>query len=354
MTYAFNIMKRSDSSVTFFVMLFSLFSFLAQAGETRTWTSAKGSTLKATLVSKTDTHLTLKQASGKEITLAVKQLSDADQDYLKQLNGSDSVGDIQPSAPQNKENRRILDKAKKALLPVLHQGDGEGCFAYVNGDYYQARISSNGVMSVFLKDEEQTSGLIDGWKMIVEPVAYRKNRLGTVSALKIVQVLKHGEPVEDPDEVRLSVMLAGGIKCELVYEFNAKGITTWMQSQHGSDPPEMMSHMMTHRLSRVLQLTSDQKDLEKMRLKVGSDKYDYYHKHRISSIASNDKYEVSMPAITSTKILFNKGSDKNTRLMTWKYADDPLSQGYYIRSRKNVFDSSKHNAEKTSITFKGK
>lgn len=347
-------MKRLDSSITLFVIFFSLLSFLAQAAETRTWTSAKGSTLKAALVSKTDTHLTLKQASGKEITLAVKQLSDADQDYLKQLDGSDPAGDIQTSEPETKENHRNSGKGKKALLPVLHQGDGEGSFAYVEGDYYQAHIYSNGVMHIFLKDEEQTSGLVDGWKIIVEPVAYRKNRLGTVSSLRIVEILKHGEPAENPDRVELSVMLKAGIKCELIYEFNAKGITTWMQSQHGSDPPEMMSHMMTHRFSRILQLASDQKDLEKMRLKVGSDKYDYYHKHRISSIASNDKYEVRMPAITNTKILFNKGSDKNTRLMTWKYADDPLSHGYYIRSRKNVFNSSKHNAEKTSITFKGK
>jgi len=150
------------------------------------------------------------------------------------------------------------------------------------------------------------------------------------------------------------VMLGGGIKCELIYEFNAKGITTWMQSEHGSDPPEVMSHMMTHRLGQVLQLTDDQKDLDKMRLKVGSDKYDYLKKHRINSTVSHDKYEVSMPAITNTKILFDKGSDRNTRLMCWKYGDDALSKGYFIRSRKSDFDSAKHSAEKTSITFKGK
>jgi hypothetical protein len=346
-------MKKCKHTTTSAVLFFAMLSIPLNAAELREWTSSKGTTLKAELVSKTDTHLTLRQASGKEITLAIKQLSDADQDYLKQLVSTDQADDARPSAPVTKENRRISAKGKKALLPVLHQGDGEGSFAYVEGDYYQAHINSNGVMHVFLKDEEQTSGLVDGWKMIVEPVAYRKNRLGTVSSLKIVGILKHGEPAENPDRVELSVMLKGGIKCELIYEFNAKGITTWMQSQHGSDPPEMMSHMMTHRLGRVLELTSDQKDLEKMRLKVGSDKYDYFHKHRISSITSNDKYEVSMPAITDTKILFNKGSDKNTRLMSWKYADEPLSKGYFIRSRKADFDSSKHRAEKTSITFKG-
>ena len=347
-------MKRLDYSNTLFIMLFSMLSIFAHAAELREWTSSKGTTLKAELVSKTDSHLTLRQASGKEIALAIKQLSDADQDYLKQLVSTDQADDARPSAPVTKENRRISGKEKKALLPVLHQGDGEGSFAYVEGDYYQAHIYSNGVMHIFLKDEEQTSGLVDGWKMIVEPVAYRKNRLGTVSSLRIVEILKYGEPAENPDRVELSVMLQAGIKCELIYEFNAKGITTWMQSQHGSDPPEMMSHMMTHRLGQVLQLTEDQKDLEKMRLKVGSDKYDYFNKHRINSTVSNDKYEVSMPAITDTKILFDKGSDKNTRLMSWKYANEPLSKGYFIRSRKSDFDSAKHRAEKTSITFKGK
>ena len=88
-----------------------------------------------------------------------------------------------------------------------------------------------------------------------------------------------------------------------------------MQSERGSDPPEVMNHMMTHRLGQVLQLTEDQKDLEKMRLKVGSDKYDYLATSTGSiSTVSHDKYEVSMPAITDTKILFDKGSDKNTRL----------------------------------------
>jgi len=346
-------MKRLDYRITLFSIFFFLQPFMTQAAETRQWTSAKGSQLTAALVNKTDTHLTLKKVSGKEITLAIKQLSEADQYYLTQLDRLDRVADPQPPATKGKRNKKRTAKGKKALLPVLHQGDGDGSFAYVEGDYYQARINPNGTMHVFIKDKEQASGLLDGWAMIVEPVAYRKNRLGTVSALKIVDVLKHGEPVENPDEVKLSVMLAGGIKCDFIYEFNDKGITTWMQSEHGSDPPEIMSHMMTHRLGRVSELASDQKDLEKMRLKVGSTKYDYFNKHRISSTASNDKYEVSMPAITKVKILFNKGFDKGTRLMTWKYGDDPLSKGYFIRSRKSDFDSSKHAAEKTSITFKG-
>ena len=209
-------------------------------------------------------------------------------------------------------------------------------------------------MEVFLKEEGKASGLLDGWAIAVEPVAYKKNKLGSISGYRMKQILSHGDPVENPDQVKLSVMLKGDIRCNLIYEFSPEGLTTWMQSEHGSDPPEVMNHMMTHRLGQVLQLTDDQKDLEKMRLKVGSDKYDYFNKHRIKSTVSNDKYEVSMPAITDTKILFDKGSDKNTRLMSWKYADQPLSKGYFIRSRKGEFNSNKHKAEKTTITFKGK
>jgi hypothetical protein len=60
-------------SSAFFVML----PIPLNAAELREWTSSKGTTLKAELVSKTNTHLTLRQASGKDITLAIKQLSDA-------------------------------------------------------------------------------------------------------------------------------------------------------------------------------------------------------------------------------------------------------------------------------------
>ncbi len=338
-------MKRLDYSNTLFIMLFSMLSIFAHAGELREWTSSKGSKMTAELVSKTDTHLTLRQASGKEITLAIKQLSDADQAYLKQLD---------EAASDKGQNKVDKEKKKAGLLPVLHDGIGVGYFAYFEGEHYVARINANAAMEVYLKEEEKASGLLDGWKMMVEPIAYKRNKLGTISGYKMVEILNHGDPVENPDQVKLSVMLKGGIKCELIYEFTPEGLTTWMRSERGSDPPEVMNHMMTHRLGRVLQLANDQKDLEEMRLKVRSDKYDYFNKHRINTTVSHDKYEVSMPAITNTKILFDKGSDRNTRLMCWKYGDDALSKGYFIRSRKDDFNSAKHDAEKTSITFKGK
>ena len=322
-------MKKLKYVVTS-VVLFSMLSIPLNAAQSREWTSSKGSKMTAELVSKTDTHLTLKQASGKEITLAIKQLSDADQNYLKQLD---------EAASDKGQNKVDKGKKKGGGLPVLHDGIGAGYFAYFEGEHYIARIKANATMEVFLKEEGKASGLLDGWAIAVEPVAYKKNKLGSISGYRMKQILSHGDPVENPDQVKLSVMLKGDIRCNLIYEFSPEGLTTWMQSEHGSDPPEVMNHMMTHRLGQVLQLTDDQKDLEKMRLKVGSDKYDYFNKHRIKSTVSNDKYEVSMPAITDTKILFDKGSDKNTRLMSWKYADQPLSKGYFIRSRKGEFNS---------------
>ena len=106
-------MKRLDYSNTLFIMLFSMLSIFAHAAESREWTSSKGTTLKAELVSKTDTHLTLRQASGKEITLAIKQLSDADQAYLKQLD---------EAASDKGQNEVDKEKKKAGLLPVLHDG----------------------------------------------------------------------------------------------------------------------------------------------------------------------------------------------------------------------------------------
>ena len=101
-------MKRLDYSNTLFIMLFSMLSIFAHAGELREWTSSKGSKMTAELVSKTDTHLTLKQASGKEITLAVKQLSDADQAYLRQLD---------EPASDKEQNKVDKEKKKAGLLP---------------------------------------------------------------------------------------------------------------------------------------------------------------------------------------------------------------------------------------------
>ena len=195
-------MKKLKYVVTS-VVLFSMLSIFAHAGELREWTSSKGSKMTAELVSKTDTHLTLKQASGKEITLAIKQLSDADQNYLKQLD---------EAASDKGQNKVDKGKKKGGGLPVLHDGIGAGYFAYFEGEHYIARIKANATMEVYLKEDGKASGLLDGWKMVVEPVAYKKNKLGTISGYKMKEILSHGDPVENPDQVKLSVMLKGDIK----------------------------------------------------------------------------------------------------------------------------------------------
>lgn len=329
------------------VLFFFVLAILPCPGELREWTSSKGTKLTAKLVSKTDTELTLKNKSGKEITLAIKQLSEADQQYLKELEDGDK-----PEVAAAGNKRKAGKKA--GLLPVLSDGFGAGYFAYYDGDHYVARINSNATMDVYLKDKEQSSGLLDSWKMVIEPIAYKKNRFGSVSGHRMVEIIKNGDPVEDPDKVELSVILDLGIRCDLIYEFSDEGITTWMKSEHGSDPPEVMSHMMTHRMGSVRNLAKNPQDLEEMRLKIESDKYDYAGKYRIKPTVSKDDYEISMPALTSTKIRFDKGPDKGVRLLPWKYADDPLAKGYYIRARKAEYNSNNHKREKTSINFHGK
>lgn len=344
-------MKGLDHRATLFIMLFSMLTILAHAAEFREWTSNKGGKMNAELVSKTDTHLILKKESGKELKLSIEQLSDADQAYLMQL---DAAGDAEKPKAVDKAKQRKTTKGRAALLPMLHTGKGEGYFAHYEGDHYVARINRNATMDVYLKDGGKSDELLESWKIVIEPIAYKKNRLGTITGNRMFDIIKHDDPAEDPDRVELSVMLKGDIKCDLIYEFSPESMTTWMRSEHGYDPPEVMNHMMTHRLGSVRNLTEDPDKLEKMRLKIESDKYNYLDKVRINSTISRDDYEISMPAITSTKIYFDKGSDKNTRLMLWKYVDNPLSKGYYIRCRKNDYISTKHSSEKTTITFKGK
>lgn len=344
-------MKKAKPAMALCMILISMSIATLCAAELRDWTSNKGSTLKAELVSKTDTHVTLRTDSGKEMSVAIKQLSDDDQEYLKEIDAENSA---QKTDAADAGNDRKAGKRGADLLPVLRDGKGAGYFAHFEGDHYLARINSNGTMDLLLKDKKQASGLLEEWKIVVQPIAYKKNKLGTITANRIMEILKHGEPVQEPKMVELSVKLKSDIKCDLIYEFTPTGISTWMRSEHGSDPPEVMNHMMTHYFKDIRGLTKDPKDLKKMRLKIESDKYDYATKHKISSIASRDDYEITMPAITDTKITLEKGSDKNIRLMSWKYGDSELSKGFYIRARKGDYNSTKHAAEKTTIRFKGK
>lgn len=341
-------MNKLNDAMAMGVMLVSLTFAPFCAAEMREWTSSKGSTLEAELVSKTDTHLTLRQASGKEVTLAIKQLSEPDQDYLK---GLDEVAEDQQEADTGE--KKVRGALGKNMLPVLAVGEGEGYFAYYNGDHYLARINRDGTMDVYLK-KDGGEALIEGWKMVIQPIAYKKNRLGTITAYRIADIIKHGDPVESPDTVELSFMLKGDIKCHVIYEFAADGMTTWMRSEDGYDPREVMAHFMSHRCGSVLGLTKDPDDLKKMILKMESKKYDFLGKYPMNSTQSRDDFEVSMPAISSTKIAFDKGSDKKVRLLPWKYGSDALSKGFTVRARKAEYESDDHRAEKTTITFKGK
>lgn len=333
-------------------LLFSLGFAPRCAAEVREWTSAKGSTIEAELLSKTDTHLTLRKASGKEITLAIKQLSDADQDYLSELDEGAGNQEVTTEEADTgaKKARQALGKN---MLPVLAVGEGEGYFAYYNGDHYVARINRDATMDVYLK-KDGGEGLIEGWKMVIQPIAYKKNRLGTHTAYHIEEVTKHGDPAANPETVELSVKLKGDIKCDLIYEFAADGMATWMRTEDGYDPREVMAHFLSHRCGAVPGMIKDPDDLKKMSLKMESEKYDFLGKYPVDNTQSRDDFELSMPAISSTKILFDKGSDKKIRLLPWKYGTDALSKGFTIRSRKAEYESANHRAEKTTITFKGK
>lgn len=345
-------MNKLNLTMAVATLLFSLGFAPCGAAEMREWTSARGSTIQAELVSKTDTHLTLRKASGKEITLAIKQLSDADQDYLSELDEGAESQEVTTEKTDTvaKKARRPLGKN---MLPVLAVGEGEGYFVHYSGDHYDARINRDGTMDVYLK-KDGGEGLIDGWKMVIQPIAYKKNRLGTFTRYLIEEVTKHGDPAANPETVELSVKLKGDIKCDLIYEFTEDGMTTWMRSEDGYDPREVMAHFLSHHCGSVLGLTKDPEDLKKMRLKMESQKYDFWGKYPTNNSQSQDDFEISMPAISSTKIIFDKGSDKKVRLLPWKYGTDALSKGFTIRTRKAEYESANHRSEKTTITFKGK
>jgi len=152
-------------------LFFSILAVLPCLAEPREWTNSQGKVIVAELVSKTDTMLTLRRESGKEVTFAINRLSNADQHYLSKLdegaeNDKVTTEEVDTGA---KKARRALGKN---MLPVLAVGEGEGYFAYYNGDHYVARINRDGILDVYLKKDGGET-LIEGWKMVIEPVAYK-------------------------------------------------------------------------------------------------------------------------------------------------------------------------------------
>lgn len=69
-----------------FVLILSLFALEFSYAEMRTFTNKNGKSLKAEIVSKTDTHVKLKTVSSKGekvYSIAIDTLSDKDQEYIK-------------------------------------------------------------------------------------------------------------------------------------------------------------------------------------------------------------------------------------------------------------------------------
>jgi predicted esterase len=84
-----------------FVLLFTVFSasFLAVAGEIRTWTAADGRTLEAEFISANERNVTLRRKSdGKRFTLSLDKISEADREWVAEtLEELDGPGEKEPS-----------------------------------------------------------------------------------------------------------------------------------------------------------------------------------------------------------------------------------------------------------------
>ena len=77
-------LSTMNSSILLFLtaLIFSYPNLLN--GESRTWTSTKGSTMNAELVDFSNRIVILKSSSGKKISLKIEQLTQADQSFVKQ------------------------------------------------------------------------------------------------------------------------------------------------------------------------------------------------------------------------------------------------------------------------------
>ena len=333
---------KLNTKIFTFITLASLLS--TSLAETREWTSTKGTKIKAELVSQTETHVTLKKSNGKKLEVPIKSLTEADQQYIQSQKS--------PAEEDNAEQNNAKKSKGKKLLPTLKEGKGKGYFAYYEGNAYTATIEPNGSLVIRLTENGKT---IDNWSLNIVPRTIHKPKGKQQRGLGVQKVIKHGDPVDSPEKIELTMLLKEDITAEVVYEFNAKGITTWMKTTEGKTTPSDVTHYLTHQFKSVKEVTTDIKDHKKMYLK-GKDvkgksiKYNYYELTRLGKNVS--EFDVSMPAVSKVKISMEKSDDENVTLRTINYGDNALNLGYGVWFYKEKIGSSDQAKEKSTINFK--
>ena len=328
-----------------------------------------------------------KTDKGKEVSTKIDSLTDEDIASLKQIRGNATadntpapteVTEVKPSpAPTPSKplepsdtdegpeavNKTPAEKAKERqaarqptnLLPVLKEGKGKGYHAYYEGDQYIAKVGARGQLSIIYKDD---SGNIDeNWNMTI--VSHASRQEGATPDKWVVyhfeKMLKFDPPKMDATEVKYTCQRRGDMTTDVVFQFKPEGFTTWSRADETATTPPDMVHSILHHFTGVNKVSKDVDYHKKMKISYDpldgrKGKSNFYDEKKL--VNHVDEYEVSGPLFGKTKMEFKKGKDKNVRLLSYQYPGMTLAYGFTIYTVKDECETTNHDREMLSITFK--
>ena len=350
---------------------------LAAPTELREWKSNKGTSLKAQAIFIGDQIIVLKNEAGKELSLPITSLSQADRDFLQSLKTTPtpekelekitpppSETPAEPETPTEEkaddpETEEKDDTATKEdtpptinLLPILTEGEGKGHHAFYKGDKYTASINRKGNMIVNYLDEEKN--INPNWRIIINSMSFIRidNEIARYEPIKIT---KHGDPKLNPEEVKLTFLKESGIITETTIQFSKKGFTTWSRSETTSKTSPDAEHMIRHVFTPTDTYPKEDLIPEKMTLEMTSMKNDKekYNFEETEILTGNMRnFEIRGPLIGKGKIIVERSNEEKAILVLHPIPRFALKKGFSIYTFKEDHTSNDQKNEKTTFTFK--
>ena len=241
------------------------------------------------------------------------------------------------------------NKVNPALLPVLKEGAGRGSHAYYEGKRYIAKVTRNGSIIITLKDDK--GEMIEGWRIVARALSYN------VTPAKHIRypdekLLEHKDPQANAKTVTYKMLREKGITCEVNYEFNPDGFSTWFSILETEATPKDVYHQLNYHLSTFENLSKEESYFEKMKMKRkmvvgGRNKLDFTE--QIKPAGNAEEHEFSGPLWGKLKITVEKGRSENTMLTAGTYPGMPMKNGISLYSGKE--DYTKNNPDKEKVTF---
>ena len=168
------------------------------------WTSTKGTTIKAELITATAETVVLKTEAGKEITLKRDQLDEASQAQIDAAGGDDDDED-DPNNPEITYN-----------VPKFTSGPWKGSHAVYECEKFIAVADERAVVKIFQKkDGARVSGTVPCYirpAMLYYPA-------GETQIRKLTRVESKGDPQMQPKKLRFTGEAQSGTEFEYFYEF---------------------------------------------------------------------------------------------------------------------------------------